>query len=359
MNIRYLPQIRSRRTSISSASSATSDALDADLFVTRADAALERSLAQAIADERFVGEPVRRSRFIRAAICRPRALALIGCGSRPPPPSRPTASPPAASRARPPPRCTLCRPRPRALRRPPARLELESPPKARRSASIISTSTSTPASERRLVHRSPSSPRRRPPMPLTSDDATAVIARARETARAVAGARPRQRARRVPDPAAPRRDRATSRPRDWSRLEVLDRDACRKLGMGLFLAVAQGSAEEPRFIHLAWKPRARDEAGRARRQGRHLRLGRPLAQDQRRHARHEDRHGRRRRRARRHESVVAEESCPSRSTRSRRAPRTCRRAPRTSSATSSRRWRARPSRSTTPTPRAASRSPTR
>src|SRR5262249_44752122 len=27
-----------------------------------------------------------------------------------------------------------------------------------------------------------------------------------------------------------------------------------QLGMGLFLAVAQGSTEEPRFIHLAWKP---------------------------------------------------------------------------------------------------------
>jgi leucyl aminopeptidase len=39
-------------------------------------------------------------------------------------------------------------------------------------------------------------------------------------------------------------------------IEVLDRDACAALGMGLFLAVAQGSPEEPRFIHVAWKPRA-------------------------------------------------------------------------------------------------------
>jgi leucyl aminopeptidase len=37
-------------------------------------------------------------------------------------------------------------------------------------------------------------------------------------------------------------------------IEVLDREACRKLGMGLFLAVAQGSVEEPKFIHLTWKP---------------------------------------------------------------------------------------------------------
>jgi leucyl aminopeptidase len=35
---------------------------------------------------------------------------------------------------------------------------------------------------------------------------------------------------------------------------VLGPQECRDRGMGLFLAVAQGSSEEPRFIHLAWKP---------------------------------------------------------------------------------------------------------
>ncbi len=35
---------------------------------------------------------------------------------------------------------------------------------------------------------------------------------------------------------------------------VLGPDECRQRGMGLFLAVAQGSNQEPRFIHLAWKP---------------------------------------------------------------------------------------------------------
>jgi len=35
---------------------------------------------------------------------------------------------------------------------------------------------------------------------------------------------------------------------------VLGPDECRARGMGLFLAVAQGSAEPPRFIHLAWRP---------------------------------------------------------------------------------------------------------
>jgi leucyl aminopeptidase len=37
-------------------------------------------------------------------------------------------------------------------------------------------------------------------------------------------------------------------------LVVLGPQECRDRGMGLFLAVAQGSTEEPRFIHLAWKP---------------------------------------------------------------------------------------------------------
>jgi leucyl aminopeptidase len=35
---------------------------------------------------------------------------------------------------------------------------------------------------------------------------------------------------------------------------VLGPEDCRKLGMGLFLAVAQGSTQEPRFIHLSWRP---------------------------------------------------------------------------------------------------------
>jgi leucyl aminopeptidase len=35
---------------------------------------------------------------------------------------------------------------------------------------------------------------------------------------------------------------------------VFGPEACRARGMGLFLAVAQGSKEEPRFIHVAWQP---------------------------------------------------------------------------------------------------------
>jgi leucyl aminopeptidase len=37
-------------------------------------------------------------------------------------------------------------------------------------------------------------------------------------------------------------------------IEVLGPGECRELGMGMFLAVSQGSTEEPRFIHLTYKP---------------------------------------------------------------------------------------------------------
>jgi leucyl aminopeptidase len=35
---------------------------------------------------------------------------------------------------------------------------------------------------------------------------------------------------------------------------ILGPDECRAQGMGLFLAVSQGSAEPPQFVHLAWRP---------------------------------------------------------------------------------------------------------
>jgi leucyl aminopeptidase len=40
-------------------------------------------------------------------------------------------------------------------------------------------------------------------------------------------------------------------------VEVLDRKKCEKLGMGLFLAVARGAREAPRFIHLTYTPKGR------------------------------------------------------------------------------------------------------
>jgi len=40
-------------------------------------------------------------------------------------------------------------------------------------------------------------------------------------------------------------------------IKVLNRRECEKLGMGMYLAVAQGSVEEPRFIHLTYKPKGK------------------------------------------------------------------------------------------------------
>jgi leucyl aminopeptidase len=40
-------------------------------------------------------------------------------------------------------------------------------------------------------------------------------------------------------------------------IRVLGPKECRELGMGMFLGVAQGSVEEPRLIHLTWKPKGK------------------------------------------------------------------------------------------------------
>ena len=82
-------------------------------------------------------------------------------------------------------------------------------------------------------------------------------------------------------------------------VEVLDRKEIEKLGMGSFLAVAQGSDEPPRFIVARYDGAAEDAgAGRPGRQGHHLRHRRHLAQAGRRDGRDEVRHVRRGERAR-------------------------------------------------------------
>jgi leucyl aminopeptidase len=43
-------------------------------------------------------------------------------------------------------------------------------------------------------------------------------------------------------------------------VKVLGPKECQKLGMGMYLAVAQGSDEEPRFIHLTYKPKGKTAA---------------------------------------------------------------------------------------------------
>lgn len=36
---------------------------------------------------------------------------------------------------------------------------------------------------------------------------------------------------------------------------MLEKGDCEKLGMGLYLGVAEASAEPPKFIHLCYKPK--------------------------------------------------------------------------------------------------------
>ena len=45
-------------------------------------------------------------------------------------------------------------------------------------------------------------------------------------------------------------------------IKILGPKECEKLGMGMFLAVAQGSDEEPRFIHLTYRPKVKSKASR-------------------------------------------------------------------------------------------------
>ena len=94
-----------------------------------------------------------------------------------------------------------------------------------------------------------------PASAVSPEGAAAELTRAHITARAIARARDL-----VNEPAGVLTPtRLATLAREWAEqaglsVEVLDRAACAELGMGLYLAVAQGSQEEPRFIHLAWKP---------------------------------------------------------------------------------------------------------
>ena len=95
----------------------------------------------------------------------------------------------------------------------------------------------------------------RPPSDVPAADTEHAFARARSTARAVSRARDL-----VNEPAGTLTPTALADTASgWARdagltVEVFDRAGCATLGMGLYLAVAQGSTQEPRFIHLAWTP---------------------------------------------------------------------------------------------------------
>jgi leucyl aminopeptidase len=94
-----------------------------------------------------------------------------------------------------------------------------------------------------------------PPTPIDDGAAAAALGRARAATRAVTRARDL-----VNEPAGVLTPtRIADLAGEWATaaglsVEVLDRAGCAALGMGLYLAVAQGSHEEPRFVHLAWKP---------------------------------------------------------------------------------------------------------
>jgi leucyl aminopeptidase len=230
------------------------DTLESDPLLARTDLALSSLLRGAIAEERFVARPGQTLTLHTRGDVRPRRLVLIGGG--------PTVGASVAS----------------------TRLAAGRVARAAAAAGARSVGLALPASPPTLpvplqlqsategfqlglyrfdkyldaAKRSPSSIQALSIFgsPLAaSDDAPAVIARGQETARAVSQARNL-----VNEPAGfmtPQRlaDLAQQLARETGlELTLLDRAACREKGMGLFLAVAQGSAEEPRFIHLAWKP---------------------------------------------------------------------------------------------------------
>ena len=125
------------------------------------------------------------------------------------------------------------------------------------------------------------------------------------------------------------------------RCRILDVAELRRRKMGALLAVAGGSANPPRLIVLEHGApaargarRAPPRAGVPRRQGRHLRLGRPLAQADRQHGDDEARHVGRRGGDRRAARLRAAEAPASTWSASSARSRTCRAAPPTGPTTS-------------------------
>jgi leucyl aminopeptidase len=242
------------------------DALATDALVTAADAALGGALRQSLAEERFVAKAGQISSVHGLGRIGPRRIALVGCGT------------------------TFATARDRQIfggrvarlaRTLGARsVAVVAPLGADGASDAAAASDAGPASNvssaiEALVEgvllglyqfaKYLSGERATPPA-LTSctvlaprglaiSDAPAAFARAQNTARAVRRARDL-----VNEPAGTMTPTAlAAAAATWAReagveVEVLDRDACRALGMGLYLAVSQGSVEPPQFVHLAWKP---------------------------------------------------------------------------------------------------------
>ncbi len=113
------------------------------------------------------------------------------------------------------------------------------------------------------------------------------------------GARPREHAAVRPLPGDARRGRASSSPRGCPvDVEVLAEAELEAGGFGGILGVGRGSTRGPRLVRRPLRARGRRTPPRPRRQGHHLRLGRPLAQARGLDGRHEVRHDRCRDRAR-------------------------------------------------------------
>jgi len=212
------------------------------------DRRLDGLLRRAAADERFRSKPGQTLSLHTSGALEPRRLLLVGAGS-------------------------LARDAERALRAAAgAAVRAAAGAGAKRAAIIWSTGTTPAALEAVAEGALLGSYRfdkyltgeRAQPSSLSSvalhapgsaENAAQALERARTTARAVARARDL-----VNEPAGyltPARIATTAQ--SWASnaglaVEIRGRAECAALGMGLFLAVAQGSDEEPRFIHLSWKP---------------------------------------------------------------------------------------------------------
>jgi leucyl aminopeptidase len=222
--------------------------LGEDALVTAADRALGGALRQAVADERFgakAGQVVSLHTLGRLPA---RRLALLGRGAGAPAPRDLLSLGGRATRLA---RATGARSAALlATGATPAELETLAEGATLglyQFAKYLTGERATPPALEELTLLAPAS--------VDASASSAALERAASTGRAVARARDL-----VNEPAgALTPSRLAAIAGEWAApagvsIAVLDRAACRQLGMGLYLAVAQGSAEEPRFIHLAWKP---------------------------------------------------------------------------------------------------------
>jgi leucyl aminopeptidase len=229
------------------------DTLDSDPLIVRTDTALGGLLRSAISEERFLGKPGQSVLLHGRGDVRPRRIALVGAG----PSTQATVASHRIAAGRFARAAAAVGARAVALALPASTGAAMPPP-----LQIQSVTEGLLLGLYRFDKYLDPAKRTAPTIQAISvfgstavDQAPAAILRAQETARAVGNARNL-----VNEPAGfltPQRMGETAQHvagEAGLELTVLDREACRQKGMGLFLAVAQGSPEEPRFIHLAWKP---------------------------------------------------------------------------------------------------------